>query len=119
MLDNLYIHNIRVLRWGKTGQNAFGERTVQSSTPANLQGTIPCRIEEYQAVTQYNESNRRGVNKTLVYIPAAYTLQNRDEVTQVYSDGTTRKLGIVDGVNPALLASTTDLDHWEVTIENP
>lgn len=119
MLDNLYIHNIRVLRWGKTGQNAFGELVAQSSTPANIQGTLPCRIEEYQAVTEYNESNRRSVNKTLVYIPPEYILQSRDEVTQVYSDGTTRRLGIVDGVNPALLANTTDLDHWEVTVKNP
>lgn len=114
MLSNLYIHKITVLRYYNTGQDTLGTFT-SSSSAINTGNYIPCRIESNAEITEYNPGGQRKVNKTIIYIPPEYTLLPQDEVTNY---DTNEYLGIIDGINPALKANTTDLDHNEIILEN-
>lgn len=114
MLSNLYIHKITVLRYANSGQDSLGTFTA-SSTPVNGGSYIPCRIESNAEITEYNKGGERKVNKTIIYIPPSYELHQADEITNY---DTNEYLGLVDGINPAVKAFSTDLDHYEIILEN-
>lgn len=114
MLDNLYIHKITVLRYSNSGQDSLGT-FASSSSPVSTSAYIPCRIESYNEETQYNEGGLRKVNKTIIYIPPQYTLMLNDEITNY---DTKKYMGLVYGINPAIKALSTDIDHWEIILEN-
>lgn len=122
MLDSLFIHRVTAIRFKPSGQSNMGE--VQhsksyipsnSSTPTTWDGTLRCRIERYQANTQYREAGERAKNQTIIYMPITNpVLELRDEIYEnnVY-------IGLVFGINPALKAFSTDLDHYEYILDNP
>jgi len=114
MLDSLYIHKITALRYYNNSQDSLGTFT-NSSSAVNSNDYIPCRIESYSETIQYNGGGLRTVNKTIIYIPPEYVLLPQDEITN-YDTGL--YLGLVDGINPAVKANSTDLDHNEITLEN-
>lgn len=114
MLSSLYIHKITVVRYSNSGQDSLGTFTA-SSVPVNGGSYIPCRIESNAEITEYNPSGQRKVNKTIIYIPPEYTLLPQDELTNY---DTNEYIGIIDGINPALKANTTDIDHYEIILEN-
>jgi hypothetical protein len=114
MLDNLYIHKITALRYSNSGQDTLGT-FVSSSSPVSSSLYIPCRIESYSEETQYNEGGLRKKNKTIIYIPPQYILMLNDEITNY---DTNEYIGLVYGINPAIKAFSTDIDHWEIILEN-
>lgn len=114
MLDSLYIHKITVVRYANSGQDTLGN-FVSSSTPVNSGNYIPCRIESYDESTKYNSGGERKINKTIIYVPYSYTLLLQDELTN-YDTG--EYLGKVSGINPALKAQSSDIDHYEISLEN-
>lgn len=117
MLSNLFIHKIQIIRFASTGQDDLGEFTSSSrflSTPPY----IPARIESNKAKEEYRDSNGRPINTTLIYIPIQYILQVNDDIYDKTA-GANVYIGKVIGVNPALRAFTTVLDHYEIIVENP
>ena len=114
MLTSLYIHKITVVRYTNGGQDSLGTFT-SSSTPVNDGDYIPCRIELSNDMTNYNQGGLRDVNKTIIYVPPEYALYLQDEITNY---DTNEYLGLVSGINPAVKAFSTDLDHNEIIIEN-
>lgn len=114
MLYNLYIHKIVVTRYSNSGQDTLGN-FVSSSTPVNSGNYIPCRIESYDESTKYNTGGERKINKTIIYIPPEYVLLLQDEITN-YDTG--EYIGKIAGINPALKAQSTDIDHYEISLEN-
>lgn len=114
MLSSLYIHKIIALRYYNTSQDSLGTFTSASSS-INGGSYIPCRIESNAEIIEYNKGGERKVNKTIIYIPPEYELLQADEITNY---DTNEYLGLVDGVNPAVKAFSTDLDHYEITLEN-
>lgn len=113
MLNKLFIHTITVIRYSNTGQDSLGTFSSSSSTYDNNGSGIPARVESYDEGTDYNEGGERKVNKTIIYIPPEYILLLQDEV---YWNG--QKIGLVAGVNPGLKGSSTDIDHYEIILEN-
>lgn len=131
MLDKLFIHKIIAIRYINPTANDMGEY-LSSSSVAICSGSstasgnyfIPCRIEYEGDILQYRESNLRDVNKTIIYIPPQYHLQQHDHIiVNIQSIGGNetgyKELGIVSGVNTAYKGFSTDIDHYEIIIENP
>ena len=123
MRDNQFIHQIYAVRYIKNGVNSFGEPNYSGSTFLGAGSSssastvyIPARVEGYDAIVQYRESNLRSVNKTIIYVQPAYNrFQIHDEV--YLSNGI--KIGILSGINEAIKGTTTDVDHYELIVENP
>ena len=114
MLSSLYIHKITAIRYANTGQDTLGTFTSSSSS-VGTGAYIPCRRESYSEKMQYNEGGNRKVNSTIYYIPPEYTLMLKDEI---YDYDTGECQGIIIGINPAMKAFSTDLDHNEIILEN-
>ena len=122
MLSSLYIHKIYAVRYAVAGQDSLGNFS-SSSTPigngsSSPVGTtynyIPCRIEEDSSKQQYNPGGERDVNNTVIYVPPQYHLQLQDRIYDLNA----KYLGIVTGINNALKGISTDIDHYELIIEN-
>lgn len=117
MLSSLFIHKIQAVRWNRTGQDSLGENTA-SSSPLSNSPYIPARIESWDAKEEYRDSNGRPINKTLIYVPPQYILEVEDDIYN-RTGGINEYIGKVIGVNPGMKAHSTDIDHYEVMIENP
>jgi len=115
LISALYIHKIVAIRYAKVGTNTLGG-PVNSSASVSAP-YIPCRIEGYSANEQYRDSNNRPINTNVVYIPPQYDIHVDDQIYDVTTGY--NYIGKVSGVNAALLGMTTNLDHWELSIENP
>jgi hypothetical protein len=125
MIDSLYIHKIAALRFSKGSTNSLGEPVYSSSvymssndSTSTSQTTIPCRIEEYNEETEYRKSNLRLKNTTIIYIAPQYYLELADIIYDCTS-GTSVYIGRIAAINNAVKAMSTDLDHYEIYIENP
>jgi len=124
MIVQTLIHTIYALRFIKAGYNDLNEPSFSSSSfVSNNSTTIPCRIETYQEKTDYNTSGQRVVNTTLIYVPSDYLLLVGDRIyvgsskTPDLTQG--QYLGKIVSVTPAILGFSTDIDHYEIKLENP
>jgi hypothetical protein len=118
MLFSLFIHKIQVLRFAQSGQDNLGQITVSSSAFPSLP-YIPARIESWDAKEEYRDSQGRIVNRTLIYTPIGYPILQVEDDVYDKTNGQNVWIGRVVGVNPALKAFTTTLDHYEIIIEKP
>lgn len=112
MISNLFIHTITTTRPTQSSLNTLGEPVTSDVT---VYTNIPARIETYQEETKYLESNERKVNKTIIYVNSQYSnfqLQDKISRNSIY-------IGLVAGINPAVLGNSTSIDHYELIIENP
>lgn len=111
MYNNLFIHNLTLSRRTKTGTNSLGEPEYSET---NVYTNTPARFENYDGNTQYRPSGERGVNSNIIYVPPTVIAQLQDKA---YWDGA--YYGLVIGINPGILGSSTAIDHYELIIERP
>ena len=118
MLDSLFIHKVRAIRFAEESRNEIGEPINSSSPIGSSPNYIPARIESYDSKLEYNPSDQRKQNKTIVYIPPATILQVNDLLFD-FTTGVGVEIGKIQGINPGLKGKTTDIDHYEIIIEKP
>lgn len=111
MRDNQFIHKITVVRHVKTGQNSLGE-AVNGESSAYI--SIDARVESYDEKTQYIAQGERIINRTIIYVKSNVEILENDDIYWKASF-----YGTVIGVNPAVKGTTSDLDHYELEIQQP
>lgn len=110
MRTNILIHKISVRRRIQGAENDFGEITY---TWSYVYQNVRARVETYDAKQEYNTPGKRPFKKILIYLEPDKVIYDQDEI--YFPVGTF--IGVVNGVNPALMGTSSSLDHVEVSVE--
>lgn len=110
MRTNILIHKISVRRRVAGAANDFNETVY---TWAYAYQNIRARVETYNANQQYNTPGERDFKKIIIYLEPDKVIYDQDEI--YFPVGAL--IGVVNGVNPALMGTSSALDHIEITVE--